>query len=182
MEIDLHGDPPSVREIEEARAELENSRLLIMQNEVHVDTLDQKRLIKTVIILLILVIVGLLYFILPEGIFGIVNGRTIMLVIVSVMLISSLGWIGWKTLQEARSIIPGRGYSKRQLNLLKEKISSLADIDVKRRLNVVTWSRADGVLPAYIKKITRQRRHLIGLEYDTIRLYVKNSPLNESQP
>ena len=174
MEIDLRSDPPTLKEIDAARAELENSRLLIMQNEVYVDSLFQKLLVKTVIITLILVIVGLLYFILPAGIFGVVNGRTILLAIISVMLISSLFWIGWKTWQEARSIIPGRGYSKEQLHQLQVKMAALTDIDVKRRLNVLNWSRMDGVLTEYMKSITRQRRHLIGLEYETIKSYMNN--------
>lgn len=173
MEIDIQKDPPSLKEIEAARAELENSRLLIMQNEVYIDSLFQKSLIKTVIIVLIMVIVGLLYFIIPEGLFGIVNGRSILLGIVTVMLFSSLVWIAWKTWEEARSVFPGRGYSKEQLRLLKGKISALEDIDVKKRMNVLNWSRMDGTLSVYMKKITRQRRHIIGLEYEAIKSYAK---------
>jgi hypothetical protein len=173
MEIDLLNDPPSTKEIEAERLEIENSRLLIVQNEAHVANLYHKLLIKAVIIAVILVIVAILYFILPDGIFGMVNGRTIILVTVGMMLIASLGWIAWRTWQDARSIVPNRNFSKEQMLRLKSRVVALADIDVKLRLNVVTWSRADGILTEYIKKITRQRRHLIGLEYQAIKNHIE---------
>ncbi len=173
MEIDLLNDPPSAKDIEAERLEIENSRLLIVQNETHVANLYHKLLIKAVIIAVIFVIVAILYFILPDGIFGMVNGRTIILITVSMMLIASLGWIGWRTWQDARSIVPNRNYSKEQMHRLKFRVAELTDINVKLRLNVVNWSRADGVLTEYIKKITRQRRHLIGLEYRAIKKHIE---------
>ena len=176
MEIDLLKDPPSAKDIESERMDLENSRLLIVQNETHVAELYHKLLVKTAIIGVILVIVGILYFILPEGIFGMVNGRTMSLILVTIMLILSLGWIGWRTWQEASSIVPNRNYSKEQILRLKLRSEACADIDVKLRLNVINWSRADGVLTEYIKKITRQRRHLIGLEYQTIKKHIESKP------
>lgn len=176
MEIDLLKDPPTAKDIEAERMELENSRLLIVQNEAHVAELYHKLLVKTVIIGVILVIVAILYFILPDGIFGMVNGRTMSLIVVTVMLALSLGWIGWHTWQEAGSIVPNRNYSKEQILRLKVRSEGCADIDVKLRLNVITWSRADGVLTEYIKKITRQRRHLIGLEYQTIKEHIESKP------
>ena len=173
MEVDLLSDPPSAKEIEAERMEIENSRLLIVQNEAHVDNLYHKLLVKTVIIAVIFVIIAILYFILPEGIFGIVNGRTVLLVTVSVMLIASLGWLAWRTWQDARTIVPNRNYSKEQMLRLKYRVAAMEDIDVKLRLNVVNWCRVDGILTEYIKKITRQRRHLIGLEYMAIKKHIE---------
>jgi hypothetical protein len=158
--------------------EIENSRLLIVQNEAHVADLYHKLLIKAVIIAVIFVIVAILYFILPDGIFGMVNGRTIFLVTVSTMLMASLGWIAWWTWQDARSIVPNRNFSKEQMFRLKSRVAALADIDVKLRLNVVNWSRMDGTLTEYIKRITRQRRHLIGLEYQTIKKHIETKSLH----
>ena len=174
MEIDLFGDPPKAKEIEAERMELENSRLLIVQNESHVADLYHKLLVKAVIAAVILLIVAILYFILPDGMFGMANGWTILLVTVSAMLMASLLWIVWRTWMEARSIIiPSRRHSKEQLQRLKSSEAALADIDVKLRLNVVNWSRMDGVLTEYVKKITRQRRHLIGLEYVAIKKHIE---------
>jgi hypothetical protein len=178
MEIDLFSAPPSAKEIESERMELENSRLLIMQNEAYVTELYHKLLVKAVIIAVILVIVTILYFILPDGIFGMVNGRTIFLITVSLMLIASLGWITWRTWQDARSIVPNRNYSKEKMLRLKERSAALADIDVKHRLNVINWSRMDGILTEYVKIITRQRRHLIGLEYLKIKDYFESKTSN----
>lgn len=175
MEIDLFGDPPTVREIEAERAELENSKLLIEQNEAHVAGLYRKLLIKSMIISVILVLVMLLYFILPAGMFGMVNGRAVILVTVSIMLLISLLWIVWRTWIESRSTLPGRSHSIQQRQRLQKRMDALADIDVKQRLNVVNWSRMDGVLTEYLKKITRLRRHLIGMEYAAIKLHVKNT-------
>ena len=175
MEIDLLSEPPTAKEIEAERMEIENSRFLIVQNEAHVANLYHKLLIKVAIIAAIFVIVAILYFILPEGVFGMVNGRTIFLVTVSTMLISSLGWIAWQTWQGARSIVPNRNYSKEQMLRLKSRVAAMADIDVKLRLNVVNWCRMDGVLTEYIKKITRQRRHLTGLEYMAIKKYMETN-------
>jgi len=178
MEIDLFADPPTAKEIEIERAELENSRLLIVQNDVHVAELFHKLLIKAIVIALILVIVGILYFILPVGMFGITNGRTILLVTVSIMILSSLLWIGWRTWNEARSIVPSRGHSIARLRRVQSRVAELADIDVKLRLNVINWSRMDGVLTDYVKKITRQHRHLIALEYIAIRKFT-NKPTSK---
>lgn len=175
MEIDLFGDPPTVREIEAERAELENSKLLIEQNEAHVAGLYRKLLIKSMIISVILVLVMLLYFILPAGMFGMVNGRAVILVTVSIMLLISLLWIVWRTWIESRSTLPGRSHSIQQRQRLQKRMDALADIDVKQRLNVVNWSRMDGVLTEYLKKITRLRRHLIGMEYAAIKLHVKKT-------
>lgn len=175
MEIDLFGDPPTVREIEAERAELENSKLLIEQNEAHVAGLYRKLLIKSMIISVILVLVMLLYFILPAGMFGMVNGRAVILVTVSIMLLISLFWIVWRTWIESRSTLPGRSHSIQQRQRLQKRMDALADIDVKQRLNVVNWSRMDGVLTEYLKKITRLRRHLIGMEYAAIKLHVKKT-------
>jgi hypothetical protein len=172
MEIDLLREPPSAKDIEAERLEIENSRLLIMQNEAHVGELYHRLLIKTLVIGVILIIVAILYFIMPVEMFGVVNGRTIVLVTVSVMLIASLGWISWRTWQIARSVVPNRNYSKEQILRLKVRSEAFADIDVKLRLNVINWSRANGILTEYIKKITRQRRHLIGLEYTAIKKHV----------
>jgi len=172
MEIDLFTDPPTAKEIEMARAELENSRLLIVQNDAHVAELFHKLLIKAIVIVVILVTVGILYFIMPDGMFGMSNGRTILLVIVSIMLLSSLLWIGWRTLNEARSIVPNRGHSIARLRRVQSRVAELADIDVKLRLNVINWSRSDGVLTEYVKKITRQHRHLIALEYMAVRKFM----------
>lgn len=174
MDINLYGDPPTARQIETERTELENSRLLIIQNEAHVAELYKKLLIKVVVIAVILVIVAALYFILPAGIFGMVNGRTILLVTVSIMLMSSLLWIGWRTWKQARSIIPNRAYAKEQFLRLEKKEDDLADIDIKLRLNIVNLSRMDGVLAEYVKKAGREHRHLIGLEYAAIRDHIQN--------
>lgn len=173
MEIDLYAEPPTVKEIEAARRELENSRLLIAQNELYVSNLYHKLQVKALVISIILVTTGLLYFILPGSMFGMVNGRTIMIATVSAMLLVSLLWICWVTWKEAQAIIPGRGHSKDQIQRLSLREAGLADVDVKERLNVVNWSRADGVLAKYAKKITRQRRHLIGLEYTAIKRYIE---------
>jgi hypothetical protein len=175
MEIDLFGDPPTVREIEAERAELENSKLLIEQNEAHVAGLYRKLLIKSMIISVILVLVILLYFILPAGMLGMVNGRAVILITVSIMLFISLLWIVWRTWIESRSTLPGRSHSIQQRQRLQKRMDALADIDVKQRLNVVNWSRMDGVLTEYLKKITRLRRHLIGMEYAAIKLHVKKT-------
>jgi hypothetical protein len=94
------------------------------------------------------------------------------------MLIASLGWITWRTWQDARSIVPNRNYSKEKMLRLKERSAALADIDVKHRLNVINWSRMDGILTEYVKKITRQRRHLIGLEYLKIKDYFESKTSN----
>ncbi len=175
MEIDLFADPPTAKEIESERAALENSRLLIVQNNAHVAELFHKLLVKAIIIAVILVIVGILYFILPDGMFGMANGRTILLVTVSIMLLLSLLWIGWRTWGEARSIVPNRGHSLARLKTVKVSVAELADIDVKLRLNVVNWSRSNGALTEYVKKITRQRRHLISLEYIAVRKFMENT-------
>ena len=174
MEIDLYGDPPTARQVETARTELENSRLLIVQNEAHVAELYKKLLVKVVVIAAILVIVAVLYFILPAGMFGMVNGRTVMLVTVSIMLMTSLLWIGLRTWKEARSILPSRGYAKEQLLRLQKWEDDLADIDIKLRLNIVNLSRMDGVLAEYVKKASLEHRHLIGLEYAAIRDHIQN--------
>ena len=178
LEINLHGKPPSPREIEEARADLENSRLLVMQNELHVAGLYKKLLLKMVVLALLLLVILLLYFILPPGMFGVVNGRAIFLGVVSVMLVSSMSWIGWKTVLEARSVIPGRGYSKKQLQLLEEQIATLADIDTKQRLNIKNWSRRDGVLYEYMKQVVRQHRLPIGIEYDAVKAHIKKTSMS----
>ncbi|MGB5280697.1 MAG: hypothetical protein WBN37_05220, partial [Arenicellales bacterium] len=73
--------------------------------------------------------------------------------------------IVWRTWNEARAILPDRENSKEQMQRLKSRMAGLLDADVKQRLNAVNWSRADGVLTEYLKKLTRQRRHLVGLEY-----------------
>lgn len=173
MEIDLFAEPPTAREIESERAALENSRLLIVQNDVHVAELFRKLLIKAIVIAVILLIVGILYFILPVGMFGMANGRTILLVTVSLMLLSSLLWICWRTWKEARAIVPSRGQSIARLQRVQTSVADLTDIDVKLRLNVVNWSRQNGVLTEYLKKITRQHRHLIRLEYMAIKNFAK---------
>ena len=180
MVIDLFADPPTAKEIETERAELDNSRLLIVQDDAHVAELFHKLLIKAIIIAVILVIVGILYFILPDGMFGMANGRTIMLVTVSVMLLSSLLWIGWRTWNEARTIVPDRGHSIVRLRRVQSRIAEMADIDVKLRLNVLNWSRADGVLTEYVKKVTRQHRHLIALEYIAIRKFIEKYAVKHS--
>jgi len=172
MEIDLLGDPPTTKEIGAERAELENSLLLIVQNDAYVSELFHKLLIKAIVIAVILIIVGILYFILPVGMFGVANGRTILLVTVSIMLLTSLLWIGWRTWNEARSIVPDRGHSIVRLRRVQSRIAELSDIDVKLRLNVVNWSRSDGVLTEYVKKLTRQHRHAITLEYLAIRKFI----------
>ncbi len=173
MEIDLYGDPPTNREIEAARAELENSRLLIVQNDAYVAELYHKLLIKTIIIVVILVIVGILYFILPVGMFGVANGRTILLVTVSIMLLSSLLWIGWRTWSDARSIVPSRGHSVVRMREVSQRVARLEDVDVKLRMNVVNWGRSDGILAVYLKKIGHQHRHIIAIEYIAIRKYAE---------
>ena len=119
MEIDLFGEPTGAKEIEAERMELENSRLLIAQDEAHVANLYHKLLVKAVLIAVILVLVAILYLILPDGMFGMANGRTVLLVTVSAMLTASLLWIGWRTWMEARSIMPSRGHSKEQLQRLQ---------------------------------------------------------------
>ena len=175
MEIDLFAEPPTVKEIEAARRELENSRLLILQNEAFVANLYHKLVVKSVVIALILIIALLLYFILPGDVFGMADRRATLLVTLSSMLMASLLWISWRTWKQARSIIPGRGNSKEQMQRLKSRMLGLADVDVKLRLNVVNWSRADGVLTQYVKKITRQHRHIIGLEYLAIKNHIKQA-------
>ncbi|MFW2438983.1 MAG: hypothetical protein ACN4GR_06395 [Arenicellales bacterium] len=179
MEIDLYGDPPTIVEIEAERAELENSRLLIVQNDVHVAELFHKLMIKAVAIVVILVIVGILYFILPVGMFGMANGRAVLLVTVSIMLLSSLLWISWRTWNEARTIVPDRGHSIVRLRRIQSRIAELADIDVKLRLNMVNWSRSDGVLTEYVKKLTRQHRHAITLEYLAIRKFIRKPAVKD---
>ena len=178
LEINLHGEPPSLREIEEARAELENSRLLLLQNELHVAELYKKLLLKVLVLALLLVIVLFLYFILPPGVFGVANGRAIVLGILSVMLVASMTWIGWKTAIEAKSVIPGRGYSKKELHLLEVKIAELAEIDAKQRLNIKNWSRRDGVLYEYMKQVVRQHRLPIGIEYDAVKAHIKKTSMS----
>ena len=173
MEIDLFADPPSAREIEAARSELENSRLLIVQNEAHVAGLYHKLMIKVVLITAVLLFTAALYFILPGSMLGIDTGRTIMIVTVTAILLISLFWISWRSLNEARAIIPDRENSKEQRQRLKHRAAALADVDVKLRLNVVNWSRADGVLTNYVKKVSRQRRHIIGLDYVTIKKHIE---------
>ncbi|NOY16419.1 MAG: hypothetical protein GXP23_05735 [Gammaproteobacteria bacterium] len=175
MEIDLFGDPPTAKEIETEREKLENSRLLIVQNNTHVAELFHRLLIKAVVIAVILVVVGILYFILPVGIFGVSYGRTVLLVTVSIMLLSSLLWISWRTWNEARSIVPSRGHSIVRLRRVQFRVAELADIDVKLRLNVINWSRSDGVLTEYVKKVTRQHRSLIALEYRAVRKFIDKS-------
>lgn len=165
MEIDLFADPPTTTEIDAARRELENSRLLILQNEAHVAELYHRLLVKGLVIVAMLLAATALYFILPGSIFGMDNGRTTMIITVSVMLLTSMVWIVWRTWNEARAILPDRENSKEQMQRLKSRMAGLLDADVKQRLNAVNWSRADGVLTEYLKKVTRQRRHLVGLEY-----------------
>ena len=179
MEIDLFADPPGTREIEAARSELENSHLLIVQNEAHVAGLYHKLMIKGVLITAVLLFTATLYFILPGSMLGIDTGRTIMIVTVTAILMISLFWIFWRSLNEARAIIHDRENSKEQRQRLKHRAAALADVDVKLRLNVVNWSRADGVLTQYLKKISRQRRHLIGLEYVAIIKHIKKVSSNK---
>lgn len=179
MEIDLYGEPPTAKEIEAARRELENSRLLIIQNEAYVAKLYHRLLIKGIMIAAILVIAVLLYFILPGDMFGMVNGRTILFVAAIIFLVMSMLWIGWRTWKEVRALVPDRGHSKVQMQGIKSRALGLTDCDVKQRLNVVNWSRADGVLTQYIKKLTRQRRHLTGLEYVAIIKHIKQVSSNK---
>ena len=179
MEIDLHTEPPTAKEIEAARRELENSRLLIIQNEAYVAKLYHRLLVKGIMIAAILVIAVLLYFILPGEMFGMVNGRTILFVAAIIFLVMSMLWIGWRTWKEARALVPGRGHSKVQMQGIKSRTLGLTDSDVKQRLNVVNWSRADGVLTQYLKKISRQRRHLICLEYVAIIKHIKKVSSNK---
>ncbi|MEA1890503.1 MAG: hypothetical protein U9N50_12090 [Pseudomonadota bacterium] len=180
MEIDLFGDPPTAKEIGTERAALDNSRLLIVQDDAYVAELFHKLLIKAIAIAVMLVIVGILFFILPDGMFGMVNGRTIIMVTVSLMLLSSLLWIGRRTWNDARSIVPSRGHSIARLQRVQSRVAELADIDVKLRLNVLNWSRADGVLTEYLKKTARQHRHLIALEYIAIRKFIEKSVARHS--
>ena len=179
MEIDLYAEPPTAKEIEAARRELENSRLLIIQNEAYVAKLYHRLLVKGIMIAAILVIAVLLYFILPGEMFGMVNGRTILFVAAIILLVTSMLWIGWRTWKEVRALVPGRGHSKVQMQGIKSKTLGLTDSNVKQRLNVVNWSRADGVLTQYLKKISRQRRHLIGLEYVAIIKHIKKVSSNK---
>ena len=137
MEIDLFNDPPTAKEIDAARRDLENSRLLIVQNEAHVSDLYYKLLVKGVLITALLLVAAALYFILPGGMFGMVNGRTIMIVTVSAMLLTSMVWIAWRTWNEARAIIPDRENSKEQRQRIKHRMAEMADVDVKLRLNIV---------------------------------------------
>lgn len=180
MEIDLFADPPTAKEIESERATLDNSRLLIVQNDAYVSEIFHKLLVKGGVIAVVLAIVGVLYFILPDGMFGMANGRTILLVTISIMLLTSLLWISWRTWGEARSIVPNRGHSLARLKMVKLRVAELSDIDVKLRLNVVNWSRSNGVLTEYVKKITRQRRHLISLEYIAVRKFLENAAVKKS--
>ena len=179
MEIDLYAEPPTAKEIEAARRELENSRLLIIQNEAYVAKLYHRLLVKAVMITAILVIAVLLYFILPGGMLGMENGRTILFVTAIIVLVTSMLWIGWRTWKEVRALVPGRGHSKVQIQRINSRTLGLTDSDVKQRLNVVNWSRADGVLTQYLKKITRQRRYLIGLEYVAIIKHIKKASSNK---
>ena len=179
MEIDLYAEPPTAKVIEAARRELENSRLLIIQNEAYVAKLYHRLLVKGIMIAAILVIAVLLYFILPGEMFGMVNGRTILFVAAIILLVTSMLWIGWRTWKEVRALVPGRGHSKVQMQGIKSKTLGLTDSNVKQRLNVVNWSRADGVLTQYLKKISRQRRHLIGLEYVAIIKHIKKVSSNK---
>jgi len=172
MEIDLFADPPTAKEIETERAELENSRLLIVQNDACVAEIFHKLQIKAIVIAVILVIVGILYFFFPDRMLGMSNGRIILLVTASSILLSSLFWLGWRTWDEARSIVPKRGNSIARLRRVQSRVAELTDIDVKLRLNVINWSRSDGVLTEYVKKITRQHRYLIALEYIAIRKFI----------
>lgn len=181
MEIDLFTDPPTTREIEAARRELENSRLLIVQNEAHVADLYHKLMVKGVLITAMLLGAVAMYFILPVSMPGMDNGGTTMIVTVSSMLLVSMLWIVWRTWNEARTIIPDRENSKEQGQRLKLRMAGLADVDVKLRLNVVNWSRADGVLTKYVKKVTRLRRHLIGLEYVAIKKHIEKVSTYKAQ-
>jgi len=181
MEIDLFNDPPNSKEIEAVRRELENSRLLIVQNEAYVADLYHKLLVKGVLITALLLVAAALYFILPGGMFEMVNGRTTMIVTVSAMLLASMVWIVWRTWNEARAIIPDRESSKQQRQRLKLRVAEMADVDVKRRLNIVNWSRVDGVLYKYVKKVTRQRRDYIGLEYVAIKKHIEKISLYKAR-
>lgn len=181
MEIDLFADPPGTREIEAARSELENSRLLIVQNEAYVADLYHKLMIKGVLITAVLLLTTALYFILPGNMLGMDSGRTIIIVTVTAMLLIFMFWIVWRTLNEVRAIIPDRENSKEQRQRLKHRMATLADVDVKLRLNIVNWSRADGVLTKYVKKVTRQRRHLIGLEYVAIKKHIEKVSSSKTQ-
>lgn len=172
MEIDLYAEPPTAKEIEAARRELENSRLLIIQNEAYVAKLYHRLVVKAVIIVATLVIAALLYFFLPGEMLGMENSRTILFIAAIILLVISMLLIGWRTWKAVRAIIPGRGYSKRQMQVIKSRRLGLLDVDVKERLNVVNWSRADGVLTQYVKKITRQHRYLIRLEYVAIKKHI----------
>lgn len=104
-----------------------------------------------------------------------------MIVTVTVMLLASMLWIAWRSWNEARAIIPDRENSKEQRQRLKFRMAELADVDVKLRLNVVNWSRADGVLTKYVKNVTRQRRHIIGLEYVTIKKHIEKVSSHQAQ-
>ena len=181
MEIDLFADPPTTMEIDAARRELENSRLLILQNKAYVAELYHRLLVKGLVIVVMLLVAMILYFILPGSIFGMVNGRTTMIITVSAMLLASMIWIVWRTWNEARAIIPGRENSKEQIQRLKSRMAGLLDVDVKQRLNVVNWSRADGILTEYLKKVTRQRRHLVGLEYLAIIKHIEKVSSHKTQ-
>ena len=72
MEIDLFTDPPTAREIEAARRGLENSRLLIVQNEAYVAELYHKLLVKGLVIAGMLLVAAVLYFILPGSMPGMI--------------------------------------------------------------------------------------------------------------
>jgi ABC-type nickel/cobalt efflux system permease component RcnA len=135
-------------------------------------------LFKGMIISVILVIVAALYVVLPGGMFGMDNGRSVFFVTVSIMLLISLLWISWRTWAEARSTLPAKRHRLEQKQRLQDRMDDLTDVDVKQRLNVVNWSRMDGVLTEYLKKITRIRRHLIGLEYTAIKKHVKKSAIH----
>ena len=50
MEIDLFAEPPTVKEIEAARRELENSRLLIRKTKLYVSNLYHKLQVKAIVI------------------------------------------------------------------------------------------------------------------------------------
>ena len=143
--------------------------------------LRHKLLVKGLVIAGMLLVAAALYFILPGSMLGINNGRTKMIVMVSAMLLTSMVWIAWCTWNEARAIIPDRENSKEQRQRLKLRMAEMVDVDVKLQLNVVNWSRADGVLTNYVKKVTRQRRHIIGLEYVTIKKHIEKVSSHHAQ-
>ena len=119
MEIDLLVSPSnSERKIETERERTGEFKTFVAQNEAHVRSHYRKLLIKGMVIYVIMVIVALVYFILPAGIFGVVHGRGSVLVISSIMLLISLLWIDWRTWIEARSTLPGRSHRIQQRHRL----------------------------------------------------------------